>query len=351
MVCSRIRRRVDRGSRRSLHCCRAPPSPATSSTSRSVSQRVTFGSRRSPGLRATCASVPSIDIEVGSGGAEVQATFDLFETDLGTARRVRLLRWCVGPPRTQPGRGRATRPRARRRRPDPRGSRRGGARAGMALDSARRPTFVLAADRVKIGDDARVRDARPDVDRRADGRRGCRGGPSRRWAARRTRPASAMPPASSSGSAHRPAIPRSRRSRCPRARGGSRSARWDWQTLLAAHPTPFAEVLGVVRDVIGSTGLAPASLSPVRAPPTTRGGCRSRVVLNFRSTRSTPNCTSPRPARRGAHALGARCTVVEGRPPGPRGRALRLSPNEKQPPEGGCRFGWKLWVRGQDLNL
>ena len=65
--------------------------------SRSASRPATSGCARSPGRRGTCRVVPSLDLEIGGSGAQVQATVDLFRTDLGSGATQALPRLGCGP--------------------------------------------------------------------------------------------------------------------------------------------------------------------------------------------------------------------------------------------------------------
>ena len=200
--------------------------------------------------------MPSLDVEVGGGGAAVQATVDLFRTDLGSGATLALPRlglWAhlgrsdggaeplaldlpaVGP--TPAVRIEAV-------------------RVGMQLDDNRRPTFVLAADRVDDRE-PRVPDARPHLDRRVDGRGRGRGRRRPRRSARRARRRGRRrPTAAGDRRAARPSH-RLDRSRSPTlAADPLGTFRGYWQTLVTTHPDAFAELLGVVRDVIGTTGTA-----------------------------------------------------------------------------------------------
>ena len=165
--------------------------------------------RTQPGPSGRLRLTPTVEVDLGSGANRVQAIADLLETDLGggpTRALPRLALWAhlgrseggaepvvldlpaAGPTPAVTGRGGAGRPPARRRPPPRR-------RAGRRPGADRQP---------------RLPDARPDLDRRADGRRrrrrrGARHrapGPARRR--RPGRPAARRPPAAAraGGRAH-----------------------------------------------------------------------------------------------------------------------------------------------------
>ena len=95
--------------------------------------------------------VPSVDVEVGTAGARVRATLDVLEADLGTGASRALPRFGVWAELGRPDG--TTEPLALdvpAAAPAP-AVRVEAVRVGVALDAERLPTFVLAADRVRIG--------------------------------------------------------------------------------------------------------------------------------------------------------------------------------------------------------
>ena len=112
-----------------------------------------FRLRTEPGPSGHLRVVPSVDVEVGDPGAVVQLTADLLRTDLGTGATTALPRlglWAhLG--RSDGGTEDLALdlPAAAPAIPNVRVE---AVRVGVALDDQRRPVFVLAADRVTIGD-------------------------------------------------------------------------------------------------------------------------------------------------------------------------------------------------------
>ena len=143
--------------------CSAARAAATRCSSTSAAaRRSTLGLRVDTGPSGNARLTPSLGIELGDADARVEARADLLRHR----------------PRHRRGDRAAAARRVGRRRPrghrvldvsNPTVARADTLRVGFALDSARRLTFVLAADGVTLGS-AQLRHARPDVARRGDGR-------------------------------------------------------------------------------------------------------------------------------------------------------------------------------------
>ena len=269
-----------------------------------------FRVRTEPGPSGHLRVVPSLDVEVGGGGAGVQATIDFFRTDLGSGSTLALPRlglWAhfgrsdggaeplaLEVPELAPAP--AVRVEA--------------VRVGIELDAQRRPNFVLAADRVQIGihgyptldltsTDALMDAAGAAVDDVVGKLFDALGDAA---GAARLLLGIAAP-------AGHPTVPTI--SLPALAADPLGAVRGYWQTVLTAHPDAFAELLGVVRDVVGSAatvGVAVAGTGtgadPWRVPLAT--GFELQVFANGSELHLALAGTTR------VDTLGARCTVVEG---------------------------------------
>jgi large repetitive protein len=110
-----------------------------------------LGVRTEAGPSGRLRVVPSIEVEVGTAGARVRASLDVLETDLGTGSTRALPRFGVWAELGRPaGTSEPLALDVPAAGPSP-AVRVEAVRVGVALDTERLPTFVLAADRVRIG--------------------------------------------------------------------------------------------------------------------------------------------------------------------------------------------------------
>ena len=270
-----------------------------------------FRVRTEPGPSGHLRVVPSLDLEIGGSGAQVQATVDLFRTDLGTGATQALPRlglWAHlgrNDGGSEPlaldvpavGQTPAVQVEA--------------VRVGVQLDDTRRPTFVLAADRVTIGAhgyptlDLTSTDALMDAV----------------GAAVDTVLGNLLDGLGDAGNAARLLLGLSAPAGHPTVSTVSLpdlaadplgTFRGYWQTLVTTHPDAFAELLGVVGEVIGTTGTAVSGTGtaddpwhvPLGAVPPTGFELQvfavgSELHLGVAGTTRVD-------------AIGNRCTVVEG---------------------------------------